>query len=86
MPMSNDIKRMKETLREARRYVKTHPQVTLDAISSVSEELRVTPTPLAARLTEMLSVAAKFIQVEPLMCSWYLYGAAFELSALEGRL
>jgi hypothetical protein len=84
--MRDDIKRMTATLREARRYVKTHPQVTLDAIGSVRNELWLTPTPLADRFSDMLAVAAKFIMVEPEICKSYMYGVAFELSALEGRL
>jgi hypothetical protein len=84
--MSEDIKRMIEAIREARRYTKRHPEVTVDVIMAVVEELRITPTPLSSRLIEMLLVADKFIHVEPEVCRGYLYGVAFELSALEGRL
>jgi hypothetical protein len=80
-----EYRRAIETLHEARRYIKTKPELAAYMIADSMTSVADVANQKIDRLAANLDVAIKYIQVEPDVARAYVDAAAFELQCVEEK-
>lgn len=87
MPMTKEtaleVDRLRGLLAEARRYVRSKPDVAREMLEQAMEELVWFAAFL--RLADNLYAGLKFIRAAPDVLEGYIDGASYELLAAQGR-